>query len=127
MPDLGEPFWEDVQGEPAHKLSERQRQGPVAGAVGVILVVKAHRAGVRVPGQQAAGAQRHAMRVAPDVTEHLVGSGEGTLGIDDPGFASGGDADLGVKPVLPKGQQRLAGGVEEQGVERAPVLPDQRV
>ena len=82
MADAVEAVRQHVQGEAAQKLRGVQLHDPAPVAVSVVLVAKAH--GVRVDGDEPLVGDRHAMGVAPEVLEHLLGAGEGTLGVHDP-------------------------------------------
>src|SRR6266705_1735499 len=92
--DAVESARQHVPREAAQELLDVERQGLAACAVGVVPVAEAHRA--RVAGHQPLVGDRAAMSVAPEVLEHLLGAGEGALGVDDPSVL----AQLGKEGAL---------------------------
>ena len=101
-------------------------RGPVASLV----IFPPERDGARVTGEQASIRDRHPMRVPRQVPEHLLRSGEGRLGIDDPfGLPQRGDklSPCGRRReslTRPMEVQSLLGhGVVQSGEEGAPEKP----
>ena len=83
MSDAHEAAWEDVQKKASEKFLDVERHDLGAAAVGVVFpaelddaVGEADQAGVR---------DGDAMRVAPEVPEHLIRPAKGPLRIDHPG------------------------------------------
>jgi hypothetical protein len=95
--------------EAPRELQGTETEGSDGVSPGVILVAEPH--GPVFEGQEAVVGDGHLVGVAGQVLEHLFGSPEGWLGIDDPLFAAG----LGQESV--EGGlvgQRLQGSVEGQ-------------
>ena len=80
--DAHEAFWQHVEEEAAQELGGLERHDALLAAVGIVLPAKAD--ALSVEGQQAVIGNGDAMGVAAQVAQHLCGSAEGRLGIDDP-------------------------------------------
>ena len=80
--DAHEASGKHVQKEAPQELRRAQGHLAVFAAVGVILPAKGD--ALLVEGQQAMIGDRHAMGVATEIAQHLQGTTEGGLGIDDP-------------------------------------------
>lgn len=92
--DAIEAAGQHVKGETAKKLlrGEIEEFAPIA--MGVVFVAKAHH-GI-FEGHEPLVGERHAMGVAPEILEHLLRSGEGALGVDDPSLLT----QIGKQAVL---------------------------
>src|SRR5207302_8707297 len=80
--DAHESSGEHKQKETPQELCRAKRHLALLATVGVILPVKGD--ALLVEGQQAMIGDGHAMGVAAKIAQHLHGSTEGGLGIDDP-------------------------------------------
>ena len=80
--DADEAFGQHVQKEAAQELGRAQSHHALLVAVGVILPAEGD--AFSVEGQQAMIGDGDAMGVAAEIAQHLHGSAEGGLGIDDP-------------------------------------------
>ena len=82
MTNAAEPFRQHVEQEATDELIgvERHHLGLVVGAI--ILPTEADP--TVLAGEKPIVCDRDAMGVAPQILEHLLWPGEGTLGIDDP-------------------------------------------
>jgi len=80
--DAHESSGEHVQKEAPQELGGAQGHVALFAAVGVILPTKSD--ALLVEGQQAMIGNGHAMGVATEIAQHLHGTTEGLLGIDDP-------------------------------------------
>ena len=92
--------------------------------VAVRVVLPAKRDALAVEGEQPVIADRHAMRVAPEIAQHRCRAAEGRLGIDDPvGLEERVDEGVPLRRVA----QRRGGAreVELVTVVRAPQAPRQ--
>ena len=74
----------DVQEKATQELIGLQGHGLVLSMVGVVLVTKGHLTVLH--GLQAGVADGDAMGVAAEITQHLLGAGEGVLGVNHPGL-----------------------------------------
>ena len=88
-----------------------------ARAARVVLVAKAHRVGLE--GEEPLVGDRRAVGIAAEVVQYLLGSGEGALGVDDPGLGAQGteEAALRSRP----GERRAA--ARERQAPRANASP----
>ena len=82
MADANEASGEHVQKEAPQELGGSKCHLALLAAVGVILPAKGD--ALLVEGQQAMIGNGHAMGVAAEIAQHLHGSAEGGLSIDDP-------------------------------------------
>lgn len=86
--DAMEAAREDVEQEAADELVGRERHGALAlDTIAAIVLVAEGDSGL-VAGDQAAVRDGNPVRVARQVGEHRLGSGEGRLGIDHPALAA---------------------------------------
>ena len=101
--------WQYVQKEPPHELLGGQRQQPLLAAMRVVFPTEGDLA-VGKAHQPVIG-NRHPMRVASQVVQHVFWSAKGWLGVNDPTLAMQ-RAEEGAKGLLlPEGLQ-LAGQAE---------------
>ena len=84
--DAVEASGQHVQREAAQKFDGLEVHDSSAHAVRVVLVAKAHRS--FIGEHDAFVGNRAAMRVAAEILEHLLGAGEGALGVHDPGLGA---------------------------------------
>lgn len=82
MPDAMEAVRHSVEQKPPHELIGSQRHDLGLAVVAVVLPGEADVA-IGDPGQPAVG-DGHAVRVAAEISEHLIGTGERALGMDHP-------------------------------------------
>jgi hypothetical protein len=82
--NFGEALGQDVQQETADKFDPGQGQGLEAIGVSVVFIGKDHRASAGVDGAQARVADGHAVSVAAEVVQDVLGSHDGTFGENDP-------------------------------------------
>jgi len=105
-----------VQQEAADELVGRERHGPVAGFVTVVLALEQDR--IAIKAQQPVVRDGDAMRVAAQVIEHLCGAAKRWFRVDDPLRVSSGREPGGERSRI---TQRLELAMEAQraGIERA--------
>jgi hypothetical protein len=82
--DAVEALGEDVQQEAPDELAGREGHGPVALLPVPAVVLVSERDAVRVEGDQPAVRDGDAVGVAREIGEHRLGSGEGSLAVDEP-------------------------------------------
>ena len=80
--DADETLGQDVQEESPQKFDRRDRHGSRLTAVPIVLPLKGH--GVVRDVEDPMIRDRYAVRVAREVMQHMRGSAEGWLGVDDP-------------------------------------------
>ena len=125
IPHAVEAAREHMQEDAPDELRRGQGHGLLTRCVGTAVVGVAEPDLPRVEGEEPLVGDGDPMRVPTDVIEHLVGPGEGWLGVDPPVGLPGG-LEMGGK-VLPivegvecagevqlAGLERLAHGVEQQ-------------
>jgi hypothetical protein len=81
-----EATWEYVQEETADELVGGKRRGASYVTVGAVAIGEADGAVLEI--EDALVADRGAVRVAAEIVQDLLGTGEGLLGVDDPGLAA---------------------------------------
>ena len=82
MANADEAAREHVLYEAAQKFHRRERHGATLAVVGVVLPLKGD--ALAIEGEQPVIADRHAMGIAPEVTQHGRRAPKGRLGVDDP-------------------------------------------
>src|SRR4029453_11218720 len=82
--DAMEAGWEDVEQEAAHELTDVETHDLAAMTVVLAIVLQAETDMGRVEMEQTAVGDRDAMRVAREIGQDLLRTGEGLFGIDDP-------------------------------------------
>ena len=135
IPHAVEAAREHMQEDAPDELRRGQGHGLLTRCVGTAVVGVAEPDLPRVEGEEPLVGDGDPMRVPTDVIEHLVGPGEGWLGVDHPVGLPGG-LEMGGK-VLPivegvecagevqlAGLERLAHGVEQQPANEPGEHPD---
>lgn len=84
MPNAMESVGEHVEEEPAHELSGGETHHLVLAASVLAIVLPAEGNVAVVDRDEPPVADRHAMRVAGEIGEDLLGAGERPLGVADP-------------------------------------------
>jgi len=82
MADAHEAFGQHMEEEAAQKLGGRQGHDALLTSVSIILIAEGN--AFPIEGQQAVIGNGDAMGVAAQIAEHMSGSAERWLGIDDP-------------------------------------------
>ena len=84
MPNSMETVWQQVEEETAHELADLQSHDfvLVIAAFSVVLPAEGHMGLIEI--EQAAVGDRDALRVARQIGQDLLGTGEWSFGIDDP-------------------------------------------
>src|SRR5258708_29771966 len=82
--DAMEAGWEDVEQEAAHELAgvETHDLAPMTAVLAIVLPVETDMGRVKI--EQTAVGDRDAMRIAREIGQDLLRTGEGLFGIDDP-------------------------------------------
>ena len=93
VPNADKVLGDDVEQEAADELLGRQRHDVHAVTVAVVFPAKAHDTGLEI-GEAVVG-EGDAVGVAPEVLEHLLGTGEGGLGVDHPVLLAEGSEPRG--------------------------------
>ncbi|MGC1648826.1 MAG: hypothetical protein WA741_23655 [Candidatus Sulfotelmatobacter sp.] len=73
---------QDVEQEAAQELLRTERHHSLLITVGIILPTESHL--VMLESQEAVVGDGHAMGVAGEIAEHMMGTAEGRFGVDDP-------------------------------------------
>ena len=82
LPDADEPSRQNVLGETAEELVRRKGHLPLLVAMSVVLPAEGHV--LAIEGQQAVIADRHTMRISPEIVKHLSGSAKCGLRVHNP-------------------------------------------
>src|SRR5467141_3733964 len=114
--DAMEAGWEDVEQEAAHELAgvETHDLAPMTAVLAIVLPVETDMGRVKI--EQTAVGDRDAMRIAREIGQDLLRTGEGLFAIDDP-FAQRSSAEAhcsgskigekGVSAVRPQAARSL--------------------
>src|SRR5258707_9864430 len=96
--DAMEAGWEDEEQEAAHELAgvETHDLAPMTAVLAIVLPVETDMGRVKI--EQTAVGDRDAMRIAREIGQDLLRTGEGLFGIDDP-FALAQRRDGSSPPV----------------------------
>src|SRR5258707_14362849 len=84
MANADEPFGQHMEEEPSDKLVRRQPHHLGTMVIRIILPAERHLAVLQ--RQQARIGKGHAVGIAAEIAKYLLGSAEGSLGVDDPVF-----------------------------------------
>ena len=122
--DAHEALGQHVQEIAADELLSVERHHLATVAVGVVLVMEAHR--LIIEADEAVVGERDAMGVATEILEHLLGTSEGAFGVDHPrlgveiGEEGGAASGVGEERSAAAQAERAAlEGVLERGEELA--------
>lgn len=93
---------QDVEQEASEKLLDVEGHEPFRDVSCAVVPAKGHP--IVVEGDESVVGDGHAVGVAAEVAQHLPGSGEGRLAVDDPVFAGGSSkSSVGVDVVAAQG------------------------
>src|ERR1700730_13625136 len=102
---------QDVEQETAQELLRTERRHSLLISVGIILPVESNL--VVLKGHEAMVGEGHAMGVAGEIAEHMMGTAEGRLGVDNPVLTEQGTQERAEGLLV---GERLKGSGEGVGV-----------